>query len=99
MSEENWKHLNIGAFAFLLSSRVNPYVFCFSSAGGKKFEITKDVLLRQKGSYFESMLLSDHSQQDSSGRCVMVRVMFWLFSSFLKLEYGIKGSFSDTITQ
>jgi hypothetical protein len=40
-------------------SNSSPFFF----KGGQRFTTTKDVLLKHKGSYFELMILTDHSQQ------------------------------------
>jgi hypothetical protein len=50
--------INVGMFLFFVL-----YLFSTKYIGGQRFSISKEKLLQHKGSLFEQMIVSDHSQQ------------------------------------
>jgi hypothetical protein len=60
--------LNVGMFPN--NKQINKF-HSFQHEGGKKFIMTKESLLKHKGSYFESILRTDNSQQ-VNGKYVLI---------------------------
>ena len=59
-------------FFFLLLLHIAFY------SGGTKFSVSKEKLLQYKGSLFEQMVASSHCQQLSSGKYVILNILFTL---------------------
>ena len=74
----------------------------FSSPGGIQFALSKETLLQHKGSLFEQMIVSNHSQQLPSGEYVTIPLhstfhfILLLLCSFLPAQTG--SLFKETLS-